>query len=436
MSRDTPRPGPPPVLRGASGALEPVAAARPTDTTMGLFNRRSATPTMVRDLNLSEQKRASALWRLTALPRAEFDATYGEMVARYHRRVAAGRGPEWATVWDRALACATAALKVRQARIVPRFAPAEDAAELAEVMSFALTACVFAERFAPVLGRARAEGWSPLTGDAPSAAVLDDVPVADVFGALLLARLTGDAGLAWLGQYPAALRAATAYFAPGPSELREIADEGAARIGEPLARPRAGATAAGAAPASPPAAPSDAPPASGRGGEESDSGNAASGEADPEPVAANGEPAAGAAGTGGAPDAEGGRRENGPPAVGGEGKGWAWINWVRRGLCDGAIAANAEDGWLHRIGDEAFVMVPEGFDAFAAAGSEDSKNVRNRVTKLARHRIRFWRGRRVDEFRAHLEDGRRAKGMMFPGDLFWDESAPPLSKSVLDRRSR
>ncbi|MYF30056.1 MAG: hypothetical protein F4029_08420 [Gammaproteobacteria bacterium] len=404
---------------------------------MGLLKRRAPAPTVARDLNDSERKRAITLWRLTALPREEFDATYGEMLARYRRRVADGRGPEWATVWDRALACATAALKVRQARIVPRFAPAEDAARLAEAMSFALAACVFAERFAPVLGRARAEGWSALTGDAPSAAVLEDVPVADVFGALLLARLTGDAGLAWLGQQPEALRAVAAYFGPGPSELRELADEGASRIGEPLARCRAGTTAPGLPPASCPASPSDTSPASVREDEESGGGDGArdGAEADQAPVVADAEPAAEATATAGGSEGEGEVREKGPAVVGGEGKGWEWINWVRQGLFDGGIAANAEDGWLHRIGGEAFVMVPEGFDAFAAAGSEESKNVRNRVTRLGRHRLRVWRGRKADEFRAHLEDGRKAKGMVFPGELFWDEDAPPLSKSVLDRRN-
>ena len=409
---------------------------------MGLFKRRAAAPTVARDLNDSEQKRATALWRLTALPREEFDATYGEMLARYHRRVAAGRGPEWATVWDRALACATAALKVRQARIVPRFAPAEDAARLTEAMSFALAACVFAERFAPVLGRARAEGWSVLTGDAPTAAVLEDVPVADVFGALLLARLTGDAGLAWLGQQSETLRAVAAYFGPGPSELREIADEGASRIGEPLPRSHAGADASGAAatsrsgPASSSASPSETQSA---GQEDQSEGgeDPAGAEANPAPVAADAESVDAVTGAGDAPEAQAARQENGPPVVGGEGKGWEWINWVRRGLFDGSMGANAEDGWLHRIGNEAFVMVPDGFDAFAAVGSEESsKNVRNRVTKLAKHRVRFWRGRKADEFRAHLEDGRKAKGMMFPGDLFWDDNPPPLSKSVLDRRSR
>ena len=111
--------------------------------------------------------------------------------------------------------CAVAALRVRQARVVPRFAAAEDAARLAEVMNFALATCVAAERFAGVAGRAAAPGWRPI-------------------GVLLLGRLAGEAGLGWLGQEPAALRA--------------LACEAERRIGLPLNRGPAAST-------------SDAPPA-------------------------------------------------------------------------------------------------------------------------------------------------------------------------------
>ena len=414
---------------------------------MGLFNRRVAAPSVAKDLNPAEQERARALWRLTALPREEFDVTYGEMLARYRRRIAAGRGPEWSTVWNRAMTCAIAALKVRQARIVPRFAPAEDAARLAEAMSFALAACVFAERFAPVLGRARAPAWSALTRDAPPAAVLDDVSVSDVFGALLFARLTGDAGLDWLGQQPEALRAVAAYFGSGPSELREIADEGASRIGDPIARPQAGASTPGTSgtgrlgrereePGSSCESTSNTSPAAGQQDREAEGGAPAPAASDPEPAPAAAdasEPVA--AGSEEAPET-GLTQQEGPAVVGGEAGGWEWINWVRRGLFDGSIAANAKNGWLHNIGGKAFVMVPDGFDAFAAADTGESKKVRNRVTKLRRHDLRVFRGLKQDEFRAHLEDGRKAMGMMFPGDLFWDENPPPMSNSALDRRNR
>ena len=155
-----------------------------------------------------ERERIEALWRLTALPRAEFDATYGAMLGGFWRYAASARGETWAALRRESLGCAVAALRARQARVLPRFAAAEDAARLAEVMSFALAACVVAERFAAVAGRATAPGWRPLTDDVPESA------------ALLLARRAGEAGLGWLGQEPAALHALAAYFGDGPSELR------------------------------------------------------------------------------------------------------------------------------------------------------------------------------------------------------------------------
>ena len=81
--------------------------------------------------------------------------------------------------------------------MLPRFAAAEDAARLAEVMSFALVVAVIAERFALVAGRATVPGWCPPAADMPSpSATLGDVPVPCSYGALLLPRLAGDAGLA------------------------------------------------------------------------------------------------------------------------------------------------------------------------------------------------------------------------------------------------
>ena len=69
-------------------------------------------------------------------------------------------------------------------------------------MSFALAACVVAERFAALAGRATAPGWRPLTDDVPESAPPADAPPPRPFGALLLARLAGEAGLGWLGQEP------------------------------------------------------------------------------------------------------------------------------------------------------------------------------------------------------------------------------------------
>ena len=147
---------------------------------MGIFRKakRDAATTVGGDLFTEpEPERVDALWRLTALPRAEFEETYGVMLGRFWRYVGNATGEAWAAVKRESLTCAVAALRVRQARVLPRFAAAEDAARLAEVLSFALTAAVVAERFGLVAGHASAPGWCPLTADVPAPATLSEDPV-------------------------------------------------------------------------------------------------------------------------------------------------------------------------------------------------------------------------------------------------------------------
>ena len=350
-----------------------------------------------------ERERIEALWRLTALPRTEFDATYGAMLGGFWRYAASARGEAWTALRRETLACAVAALRARQARVLPRFAAAEDAARLAEVMSFALAACVVAERFAAVAGRAAAPGWRPLTDDVPESATVGGAPPPRPFGALLLARLAGDAGLGWLGQEPAALRALAAYFGDGPSELRAIACEAERRIGLPLDR---------------------GPPASAAPPEEEAT---ADGPVAPEPQATT---------TESAPKPEPAPERTPPPAIGGEGAGWEWINWVRAGLRDGSVAVNAEGAWLHNIAGEAYVVTPACFEAFAAGRDLAPGTVRNRVVRLGRHRSRASPSGAANLFRAMLADGSRVGGMVFPGELVWDDDPPPRGNAELVRKGR
>ena len=123
--------------------------------------------------------------------------------------------------------------------------------------------------------------------------------------------------------------------------------------------------------------------------------------------------------------------EPAPSDIGDGRLGWQWFNWVRAGLRDGSVCANAEGGWLHNIEGSAFVVDPDCFEGLAAAASMPPKSIRNRVVKLGRHSTRRSKGGRADAFPAHLADGRRVSGMVFPGELFWDEDAPPASMSVL-----
>ena len=361
---------------------------------MGIFDRtketRSAT-TVGGDLFTdAERERVDALWRLTALPRDEFEATYGVLLGRFWRYVSGATGEAWSALRSEALTCAVAALRARQAHVIPRFAAAEDAARLAEVMSFALAAAVVAERFGLVAGRAAAPGWCPLTADVPAAATLGGDPAPASYGALLLPRLAGDAGLAWLAQEPAALAALAAYFGPGPSELRRIAEQAERRVGLPVER-----------------SPGSMVEAAQHGMEP------------------------GPAEVGNRPEARGA-----PARIGGDGAGWRWINWARDGLRDGTIAVNAEGGWLYNVAGEAYVVVPDGFEAFAAVEGVAAKTVRNRVARLGRHRERGSGSGSANTFRAELADGRRVEGMVFPGDLIWDDDPPAEADAPSGRRRR
>ena len=365
--------------------------------------RRVTAPGAVDVFTAPERERIEALWRLTALPRAEFDATYGAMLGGFWRFAAAARGEAWAALRRETLVCAVAALRARQARVLPRFAAAEDAARLAEVMSFALAACVVAERFAALAGRASAPGWRPLTDDVPESAEPAGAPPPRPFGALLLARLAGEAGLGWLGQEPAALRALAAYFGDGPSELRAIAEEAERRIGLPLDRGPAAT-----APAPPPAeeAAADRP--------DTPQSQAATTEPEPEPAP----------------------KRTPPPVIGGEGAGWEWINWVRAGLREGSVPVNGAGAWLHNIEGEAFVVSPGCFEAFAAGRALAPATVRHRVVRLRRHRQRESPSGSANVFRAVLADGSRVKGMVFPGELVWDGDPPPRANARLVGKGR
>ena len=50
---------------------------------------------------------------------------------------------------------------------------------------------------------------------------------------------------------------------------------------------------------------------------------------------------------------------------------------------------------------------------------------KNRVARFGRYRVRRSPSDATSKFRATLGDGRRFGGMLFPGDLIWDDDPPP-----------
>ena len=99
-------------------------------------------------------------------------------------------------------------------------------------------------------------------------------------------------------------------------------------------------------------------------------------------------------------------------------------------------AVNAGGGWLHKIAGEAYVVVPDGFEAFATPEGAEAKTVKNRVARLGRHRERSSPTGAANTFRAELEDGRRTEGMVLDGELLWDDEMPPEAAGKLGRRRR
>lgn len=75
---------------------------------------------------------------------------------------------------------------------------------------------------------------------------------------------------------------------------------------------------------------------------------------------------------------------------------------------------NADDGWLHNIAGEAYVVVPDGFAALAGLEEVEPKTVKNRVVRLGRHRERATPSGAANTFRAEIADGRRVEGVVFP----------------------
>ena len=101
------------------------------------------------------------------------------------------------------------------------------------------------------------------------------------------------------------------------------------------------------------------------------------------------------------------------------------------GLRDGSLAVNAPGAWLHNIEGEAYAVSPACFEAFAAGRDLATATVRHRVVRLRRHRQREARSGAANLFRAVLADGSRVKGMVFPGELVWDDDPPPRGNARL-----
>ena len=398
---------------------------------MALFRRRREETGSVRTpgpFSAEEETAIEGLWRLTALPRAEFEATYGGLLARAWRY---GTGARWRGARADALAAATAALRARQARIVPRFAAAEDAARLTEVMSFALAAAVVAERLGLAASTARARAWRPWAGGPPADAEFDeDGQASRSFGALLLPHLLGSEGGQWVCQETEALRELAAYFGQGRSELREIAEDAAGRIEASIGTSSEGAAEAPRDAKAPETAENASDPAEDEALRSSETEIRGQSTA---PCATEArETRQNGPGDVGKGERQAGAGETVPAAmprrIGTGARGWRWFNWLRNGYAEGMIEAGGA-GWLHNVEGDAFVVDPDGFEAYIEAEELDYevRTVKNQVLRLKQHRVRSKpEGGVASSFGVEFPDGHGRLGMLFRGELIWEDRAPPV----------
>ena len=328
-------------------------------------DRPAANPSGITE---TERVKIQGIWNQTALPRAEFDLTYGQLIDHAVNYFEHGPLDGWppspfGDARDAMFRIMFAALKIRQARIMPRGVPAEEAARLSEVMSYVVAVAVVLEQVAAVAGTVElalpADGpnWSPADGPCPPGAKIRGrrrVPVS--FGLLLFSHLVPREGKDWLFQEEAAVSALLHYFVqPTASDVHDVI-----RVAKAKAFPAIADQVAPAAAAAP----------------------AATGESGTVAV----------------------------EAVKELPKGWRCLHWLKAAIAAGDVRINEEDSFIHTLpGGSVFLASPAAFEGFAAEIDATASNVENSVLRLKLHKLRD--GSRT-RFAATLESGKRVEGLV------------------------
>ena len=375
---------------------------------MGIFGRKAGShaeaPGDADVFTAPERECVEALWRLTALPRAEFDATYGAMLGGFWRYAANARGEAWTALRRETLICAVAALRARQARVLPRFAAAEDAAQARR-----------GDELRARRGRGRRalrRGCGPGDGARLAPAHRRRARDRRAYRRPTAAPVRRPAPRPARRRGRARLARPGARRAPRPRRLLR-------RRPERVSRDRRGGGApdrlwpldrgpAVAAPAPAPSAEEATADRPGRSATTSRVGQART------PARAD--------------TAARDRRR-------GRGLGVDQLG-AGRDSATAPCRVNAAGTWLHNIAGEAYTVSPACFEAFAAGRGLAPATVRNRVVRLGRHRQRASPSGSANVFRAVLADGRRVEGMVFPGELIWDDDPPPRANAGLVGKGR
>ncbi|MCA8838169.1 MAG: DNA-binding domain-containing protein [Proteobacteria bacterium] len=322
----------------------------------------------------SKDAQIDRVWKLTALPRSEFDLTYGALFNNLSKYLAHAPFDDAVFDIERHLQAllneVIDALRVRQSRIIPKHLPTEDAARVSELMSFALAVVIVADNTARRVGglslKSSHTSWCALLDPIPKGAevVASDSPH-PAFGGLLLGVLVGEAGLRWLSQESIVLDEVLRYFSAAPnSELRALTGATVS----PVSRPQI-----------------EVPPV-----------------AIPMPDAT---------------------QQSGKSSKVKVAQGWLYVSWLRQQLDSKALSPNTASSFIHALEDaSAFLVVPEAFEAYAKERGVPIKRVQNQVKRLGLHRIQ---PHGKDLFRGTVA-GRKVQGMIFKDvGSFWSTSPNP-----------
>ena len=345
----------------------------------------SANPTAaVRGWNEDEARLLQSIWKHTTLPKAEFDLTYGALFRNTWNYLDHAPRDGWpdspfGDVRRSTLILANTALRVRQARIIPRGMPAEDAARLAEVMTFAVAICSVLEQIGNLVSRLELDtedrrAWCPYLETAPPTAerIGERAPVAG-YGLLLLSSFVSEEGQRWLAQEPEAMRAILRCFTePRTSEVHAIVQHAKRTAFPDVQLPRVpeqqSALDALLGPALPtqPTQPTQTPP------------EAPSSEKPAEGLATQQRPSTGHQKPSQPPQAAQSAPTGKPVA-----KGWHYVTWLRDALASHTVELNTNDGFVHVLpGDEVFLVVPDAFERYAIATDAPAKRTQNQVARL------------------------------------------------------
>ena len=395
---------------------------------------KSAEVADAHDASGDHERWLATIWRNTALARGEFDVTYAAFLNRalaYLESTPSGGWPssEYHDVRKKTLTLVNTALRIRQAHIIPRGIPSEDASRLSEVITFVVAVAVVLEQVYKYVGVLKFENdgprWCPLLETMPKdAEVVGKQTMDPSYALVLMPKLVTEEGLRWLSQEPEALNELLMYFTrdsrSGIAPVLDMAYRKAPLESIPESSPETPRT---------PLRASEAPSTL---DDAADPTRTAESRIEPiidlpqanaseTPLNGSGAPVSAVATP---------QQANGQPSHHKPAKGFVFLNWLRNQLDQGQIEANARDSAIHVLSDgTVFLLVPQAFERYAEEKEVSPKLVQNQLVRLKQHRIK--KGGK-DIFLGQLDGGRKKlPGLVLKdADVLWPNDRPATSTAL------